>query len=148
MATKTKLEKKRQELIEKYGDIKMIEIVDYYYPEITFTKTGETRRNVCHEVKLSQVAIDNTGDLKNVERALISKNLPIVRMIKFKESEDLFFSKKEIERRKKYLEETKNIYQRHTDIKLPMLIKDTVHVPDDLHQSGNHPSTQNQEEQI
>ena len=127
MATKTKIEKERQRLIEKYGDKVLIEIVDYYYPEITFTKTGTTRRNVCATIKVSQVQIGNTADLKEVERRLMVKGAPIVRKWKFQQSEKLYNSPEEKARREAYQKEYP--WKRLDEIFLPMLLKDTIDEP-------------------
>ena len=144
MATKTKIEKERQRLIEKYGDKVLIEIVDYYYPEITFPKTGTTQRNVCATIKVSQVQIDNTADLKEVERRLM-KGCPLERKWKFPQSEKLYFSPEEVERRKQYMKEHKP-WLSLKDIFLPMLIKDTIDEPDGESQPDNHPVTPQKEE--
>ena len=137
MATKTKIEKERQRLIEKYGDKVLIEIVDYYYPEITFTKTGTTQRNVCATIKVSQVQIDNTADLKEVERRLMEKGAPIVRKWKFPQSEKLYNSPEEKARRKAYQKEHPG--ESPDKIFLPMLIKDTIDEPVGEGQSDNRP---------
>lgn len=137
MATKTKIEKERQRLIEKYGDKVLIEIVDYYYPEITFTKTGTTQRNVCATIKVSQVQIDNTADLKEVERRLMEKGDPIVRKWKFPQSEKLYNSPEEKARREAYQKEHQ--WERLDKIFLPMLIKDTIDEPAGEGQPDNHP---------
>ena len=126
MATKTKIEKERQRLIEKYGDRVLIEIVDYYYPEITFTKTGTTQCNVCTTIKVSQVQIDNTADLKEVERRLMEKGAPIVRKWKFPQSEKLYNSPEEKARRKAYQKEHPWPKKRLDEIFLPMLINPDV----------------------
>lgn len=129
MATKTKIEKERQRLIEKYGDKVLIEIVDHYYPEITFIKTNETQRNVCATIKVSQIQIDNTADLKEVERRLMENGSPIVRKWKFPQSEQLYNSPEEIARREAYQKEHR--WMRLDDIFLPMLIKPDVEPPKD-----------------
>lgn len=144
MATKTKIEKERQRLIEKYGDKVLIEIVDYYYPEITFTKTGTTQRNVCATIKVSQVQIDNTADLKEVERRLMEKGNPIVRMWKFEQSEKLYNSPEEKARREAYQKE--HPWERPDKIFLPMLIKDTIDEPVGEGQPDNHPVESPEEE--
>ena len=144
MATKTKIEKERQRLIEKYGDKVLIEIVDYYYPEITFTKTGTTQRNVCATIKVSQVQIDNTANLKEVERRLMEKGAPIVRMWKFEQSEKLYNSPEEKARRKAYQKE--HPWERPDKIFLPMLVKDTIDEPVGEGQPDNRPVESPEEE--
>ncbi len=144
MATKTKIEKERQRLIEKYGDKVLVEIVDYYYPEITFTKTGNTQRNVCATIKVSQVQIDNTADLKEIERRLMEKGDPIVRKWKFPQSEKLYNSPEEKARREAYQKEHK--WKRLDEIFLPMLIKDTIDEPVGEGQTDNHPVESPKEE--
>ena len=141
MATKTKIEKERQRLIEKYGDKVLVEIVDYYYPEITFTKTGTTQRNVCATIKLSQVQIDNTADLKEVERRLMEKGDPIVRKWKFPQSEKLYNSPEEKARREAYQKEHPFHLKR-----LPMLVKDTIDEPVGEGQPDNRPVESPEEE--
>lgn len=126
MATKTKIEKERQRLIEKYGDKVLIEIVDYYYPEITFAKTGTTQRNVCATIKVSHVQIDNTADLKEVERRLMEKDGPIVHKWKFPQSEKLYNSPEEKARREAYKKEHPWPKKRLDEIFLPMLINPDV----------------------
>lgn len=144
MATKTKIEKERQRLIEKYGDKVLVEIVDYYYPEITFTKTGNTQRNVCATIKVSQVQIDNTADLKEVERRLMEKSDPIVRKWKFPQSEKLYNSPEEKARREAYQKEHQ--WERLDKIFLPMLIKDTIDEPVGEGQPDNRPVESPEEE--
>lgn len=146
MATKTKIEKERQRLIEKYGDKVLIEIVDYYYPEITFTKTGTTQRNVCATIKVSQVQIDNTADLKEVERRLMEKGAPIVRKWKFPQSEKLYNSPEEKARREAYQKEHPWPKKRLDEIFLPMLIKDTIDEPVGEGQPDNRPVESPEEE--
>lgn len=144
MATKQKIEKERQRLIEKYGDRVLIEIVDYYYPEITFTKTGTTQRNVCATIKVSQVQIDNTADLKEVERRLMEKGAPIVRKWKFEQSKKLYNSPEEKARREAYQKEHQ---WKHLDnIFLPMLVKDTIDKPVGEGQPDNRPVESPEEE--
>lgn len=144
MATKQKIEKERQRLIEKYGDRVLIEIVDYYYPEITFTKTGTTQRNVCATIKVSQVKIDNTADLKEVERRLMEKCAPIVRKWKSTHSEKLYNSPEEKARREAYQKEHQ--WKRLDNIFLPMLIKDTIDEPVGEGQPDNRPVESPEEE--
>lgn len=126
MATKTKIEKERQRLIEKYGDKVLVEVVDFYYPEITFTKTGTTQRNVCATIKVSQVQIDNTAELKEVERRLMEKGSPIVRKWKFPQSEKLYNSPEEKARREAYQKEHLWPGKSLDEIFLPMLVNPDV----------------------
>ena len=144
MATKTKIEKERQRLIEKYGDKVLIEIVDYYYPEITFTKTGTTQRNICATINVSEVQIDNTADLKEVERRLMEKGAPIVRKWKFPQSEKLYNSPEEKARREAYQKEYP--WKRLDEIFLPMLLKDTIDEPVGEGQPDNRPVESPEEE--
>lgn len=144
MATKTKIEKERQRLIEKYGDKVLVEVVDFYYPEITFTKTGTTQRNVCATIKVSQVQIDNTADLKEVERRLMEKGDPIVRKWKFPQSEKLYNSPEEKSRREAYQKEHQ--WKRLDEIFMPMLIKDTIDEPVGEGQPDSHPVESPEEE--
>lgn len=132
MATKTKIEKERHRLIDKYGDKILVEIVDYYYPFVTFLKTGVTQRNVCAAIRISTAQIDNTGDLKLIERRCMEPN-PIVRKWKFPQSEKLYNSPEEKARREAYREE--HPLERTGALFLPMLINDTIN-PAQENQNG------------
>lgn len=123
MATKAKIERERQRLLEKYGDKVLAEIVDYYYPEVTFLKTGETRRNVCATISLSEAQIDNTAELRAIERRLMEPK-PLVRKWKFQQSEDLYNSPEEVARRKDYIKDHK--WLSIDNVFLPMLINEDV----------------------
>lgn len=125
MATKAKIEKERQRLIEKYGDKVLVEIVDYYFPEVEFVKTGVIQRNVVAEIRVSQAQIDNTGDLREVERRLM-EDTPLVRKWKFPESEKLYNSPEEKARREAYQKEHPWPKKRLDEIFLPMLINPDV----------------------
>lgn len=145
MATKAKIEKERQRLIEKYGDKVLVEIVDYYFPEVEFVKTGFIQNNVVAEIRVSQAQIDNTGDLREVERRLM-EDKPLVRKWKFPESEKLYNSPEEKARREAHQKEHPWPKKCLDEIFLPMLIKDTIDEPVGEGQPDNRPVESPEEE--
>ena len=102
MATQAKLEKERQALIEKYGDVVLVKIVDHFFP--TYIIDGEDecdeKENIIAVISLSNAGISNTADLNEIKR-IIMEGKPRTHKMVFQESEKLYNSPEQKERREK-----------------------------------------------
>ena len=117
--TRNKFNKLVQQLVDKYGDVVVMEVYDYYKSRIILKEGEESSDNILSRITLSNFigsdkVIPNRSTIENLEEIAKGKIKPVAQPVVVEESKALYESDEQVELRKKRKEEFEKLFGTYT----------------------------------
>lgn len=117
--TKNKFNRLINELIQKYGDVVVMEVYDYYKSRIILKEGEESSDNILSRITLSSFidtdkAVPNRATFENLEGIAKGKIKPYSQPVEIEESKKLYDSEEQVKLRKKRQEEFQKLFGTYT----------------------------------
>lgn len=128
--TKNKFNKLVQQLVDKYGDVVVMEVYDYYKSQIILKEGEESSDNVLSRITLSSFigsnkVIPNRSTIENLEGIAKGKIKPVAQPVVVEESKKIYDSEEQVNLRKKRQEEFQQLFGTYTHfINKPSMMDD------------------------
>lgn len=127
--TRNKFNKLVKGLIDKYGDVVVVEVYDYYKSQIILKEGEESSDNVLSRITLSSFidtdkVVPNRATIENLEGIAKGKIKAASQPVVVEESKKLYDSEEQVELRKKRQEEFQQLFGTYALMNEPRVMHD------------------------
>jgi len=127
--TKNKFNRLINELIQKYGDVVVMEVYDYYKSRIILKEGEESSDNILSRITLSSFidtdkVVPNRATFENLEGIAKGKIKAVSQPVVVEESKKLYDSEEQVELRKKRQEEFQQLFGTYALMNEPRVMHD------------------------